>query len=47
MEPLLRAAVWLVLVLVVAAHFAFLVYLPSVASWRCGGGARYGCMWPR
>jgi hypothetical protein len=28
MEPLLRAGVWLVLVLVVAAHFAFLVYLP-------------------
>ena len=28
MAPLLRVGVWLVLVLVVAAHFAFLVYLP-------------------
>lgn len=28
MEPLSRALVWLVLVLVVAAHLAFLIYLP-------------------
>ena len=32
MRPLVRLAlVWLV----VAAHFAFLIYLPAVGSWRC------------
>ncbi|EUA85038.1 hypothetical protein I553_2816 [Mycobacterium xenopi 4042] len=34
-----------VVVVAAAAHFAYLIYVPSGGFWRCAGRAPSGCTW--